>query len=71
MNEIDPSHEYISHALYRESCKLVNGSYVKDLSILNRNLKDTIIIDVKKTKLFFIFFFCLNLELDCERIIIN
>lgn len=41
---LDPHHT-IDHRLFRESCVYYEGSYVKDLSLLNRNLKDTIIID--------------------------
>ena len=35
---IDPN-RYGSIRLYRESCKRIDGSFVKDLSIINRDLK--------------------------------
>eukprot|EP00922_Rhytidocystis_sp_ex-Travisia-forbesii_P066154 GHVS01098224.1.p2 GENE.GHVS01098224.1~~GHVS01098224.1.p2 ORF type:complete len:322 (-),score=56.93 GHVS01098224.1:1768-2733(-) len=44
MDELDPS-RLCTWRLFRESCTLINGSYVKDLSKLGRELKDTVIID--------------------------
>eukprot|EP00002_Diphylleia_rotans_P031227 TRINITY_DN6479_c0_g3_i3.p1 TRINITY_DN6479_c0_g3~~TRINITY_DN6479_c0_g3_i3.p1 ORF type:complete len:242 (+),score=44.87 TRINITY_DN6479_c0_g3_i3:417-1142(+) len=38
-------HKVIKHRLYRESCTLQLGSYVKDLSRLGRNLNATLIVD--------------------------
>lgn len=32
--------------IFRENCTLYNGVFVKDLSLMNRDLKDLIIIDV-------------------------
>ncbi|CAG9326128.1 unnamed protein product [Blepharisma stoltei] len=44
LNKIDPN-GYIKGRLFRDSCSIINGNYVKDLSKLGRNLKDVIIID--------------------------
>ena len=41
---IDPNN-YAKARYYRESWKKIDGSFVKDLSVINRNLKSTVIID--------------------------
>lgn len=41
---IDPE-RYISDRLFRQHCTFFNGSYVKDLSLLGRDLNDIIIVD--------------------------
>ena len=45
MDKIDPK-RLTSGRLYRDSCLYYKGLFVKDLSKLNRNIKDLIIIDV-------------------------
>ncbi|PWA52325.1 Dullard phosphatase domain, eukaryotic [Artemisia annua] len=48
LDELDPK-GLISHRLYRKSCKILDGSYVKDLSDLRRDLKNVVIIDDQPT----------------------
>ena len=45
IEKLDPNSE-ISYNIYRENCTPFNGMLVKDLSKMNRDLKDTIIVDV-------------------------
>lgn len=42
---LDPKYEMIMARLGRESTLLKNGKYIKDLSYLNRDLKDIIYLD--------------------------
>lgn len=45
MNSVDPERILGPLRLFREHCSVVNGSYVKDLSLLGRNLDTVCIID--------------------------
>ena len=45
MGIMAPSRCLIRHRVFRNSCVLVEGNYLKDLSVLGRDLSQTVIVD--------------------------
>ncbi|KAK8992452.1 hypothetical protein V6N11_048533 [Hibiscus sabdariffa] len=45
LDKLDPQGRFISHRLYRDSCREVNGKFVKDLSAMGRDLGRVVIVD--------------------------
>ncbi|KAI5958430.1 TIM50 [Candida margitis] len=46
VGKLDPYHAYISYALFREGCRYKDGKLIKDLSLLNRDLGKTVMVEV-------------------------
>ncbi|KAK6201379.1 mitochondrial inner membrane protein required for protein import [Scheffersomyces amazonensis] len=46
VNKLDPYHAFISYALYKEACRYKDGKNIKDLSLLNRDLGKTVMVEV-------------------------
>lgn len=45
LNRIDPDSKYIKHRMFRDSCLLVDGNYLKDLNVLGRDLATSVLVD--------------------------
>eukprot|EP01010_Urceolus_cornutus_P002383 NODE_303_length_1819_cov_851.807910_g245_i0.p1 GENE.NODE_303_length_1819_cov_851.807910_g245_i0~~NODE_303_length_1819_cov_851.807910_g245_i0.p1 ORF type:complete len:308 (-),score=45.65 NODE_303_length_1819_cov_851.807910_g245_i0:751-1674(-) len=53
LDQLDPDGRYFHHRLFRDSCSVVNGLFVKDLSLLGRPLNRVSIIDNSPTSFLF------------------
>ncbi|XP_023636382.1 CTD small phosphatase-like protein 2 isoform X2 [Capsella rubella] len=45
LNVLDPKRKLFRHRVYRDSCVFFDGNYLKDLSVLGRDLSRVIIVD--------------------------
>ncbi|KAM0014907.1 putative protein-serine/threonine phosphatase [Helianthus debilis subsp. tardiflorus] len=45
LNVLDPKRKVFRHRVYRESCVYLEGNYLKDLSVLGRDLAHVVMID--------------------------
>jgi len=45
LDRIDPEGKYIKHRMFRDSCLPVEGNFLKDLTVLGRDLSRTVLVD--------------------------
>lgn len=46
IDKLDPQSKWVTHRLFRDNCVSTQaGMHIKDLRVLNRNLKDLVLVD--------------------------
>eukprot|EP01038_Epipyxis_sp_PR26KG_P004847 gene4847-6794_t len=45
LDHLDPQRQHVSYRLFREACLFVQGNYLKDLAVINRDMRKTILVD--------------------------
>ena len=45
LNILDPTKSLIKHRLYRDACLCVDGNYLKDLTVLGRDVRKMVLVD--------------------------
>ena len=45
LDRIDPERKYIKHRIFREACLAVEGNYLKDLNVCQRDMKQMVLVD--------------------------
>jgi Dullard-like phosphatase family protein len=64
LDYLDPNKKYFASRLFREACLDVYGNFIKDLSVLNRDLSKVLVPDSVASHSLSFFHLCLSLSLS-------